>query len=199
MRLDAVHDLQRVFRKILAATASPGSIVELGPEAELLDLELPINKGILLVALALLDAETSFFAAAPKASSWTEAASPVEAISHMTYAKGAYPDEADFIFALGKEGAAEAIAAAKAGTLVDPHLGATVVIEVEALSDDGALVLTGPGIESSTRLGVLPDPAWLAARDSKNVEFPLGIDLILVDSRYRLTSVPRTARMRKEA
>ena len=45
MRLDAVHDLQRVFRKILQATASPGTIVELAREAELLDLELPREQG----------------------------------------------------------------------------------------------------------------------------------------------------------
>jgi alpha-D-ribose 1-methylphosphonate 5-triphosphate synthase subunit PhnH len=193
VRLDPVHDLQRVFRKILGAAASPGAIVELSEEAALLDLVLPLNKGILLVALALMDAETSFFASSANSSSQTEA------ISHMTYAKSAYPDEADFVFVLGKEGVAEAMAAAKPGTLIDPHLGATLVIEVESLDGDGALVLTGPGIESSARIGIRPDPSWISARDSKNAEFPLGVDLILVDSRYRLTSIPRTTRMRKEA
>jgi alpha-D-ribose 1-methylphosphonate 5-triphosphate synthase subunit PhnH len=199
MRLDPVHDLQRVFRKILAATASPGGIVELAREAELLDLELPINKGVLLVALALLDAETSFFAASANSAYQAGAASPSEAISHLTYAKAAYPDEADFVFVLGREGAAEAIAAAKAGTLVDPHLGATLIVEVDSLDEGGGLELTGPGIESSARLGVLPSPDWTAAREAKNAEFPLGVDLILVDSKYRLTSLPRTTRIRKEA
>jgi alpha-D-ribose 1-methylphosphonate 5-triphosphate synthase subunit PhnH len=193
MKLDPVHDLQRVFRKILAATASPGTIVELGAEALLLDLELPLNKGVLLVALALLDAETSFYASSP------EAASPREAIAHMTYAKPTYPDEADFVFVLGSEGVPEAIAAAAAGSLVDPHLGATIVVEVESIDEAGELVLSGPGIESSARLGLVPDPAWLEARNAKNHEFPLGVDLILVDSRYRLTSLPRTTRMRKGA
>jgi alpha-D-ribose 1-methylphosphonate 5-triphosphate synthase subunit PhnH len=193
MRLDAVHDLQGVFRNILAATASPGRVVALSREAELLDLELPLNKGVLLVALSLLDAETGFFVAS------AEAPEQSAAISHMTYAKSAYPDEADFVFVLGKEGAAQAIAAAKAGTLVDPHLGATLIVEVDSLEQAGDLELTGPGIESSARVGILPHPDWIEARAAKNSEFPLGVDLILVDSHFRLISLPRTARIRKEA
>ena len=190
MRLDPVHDLQKAFRKILAATASPGTIVELAPEAELLDLELPINKGILLVALALLDTETGFYA---------EAAAPAEAISQMTYAKAARADEADFVFVLGTKGAAEAIALAKPGTLIDPHLGATIIVEVGSLDEGGTLVLSGPGIESARRLGVGPDRGWIAARAAKNIEFPLGVDLLLVDSRFRLAALPRTTLIREEA
>lgn len=196
MRLDAVHDLQRVFRKILQATASPGTIVELAREAELLDLELPANKGILLVALALLDAETSFSVLS------TDPEAQVDAIAHMTYARAVADEAADFIFAIGEAGAAraaEAIAQARPGTLVDPHLGATIVVEARSLSEAGSLLLSGPGIESSARLGVGLEGGWVAARAAKNVEFPLGVDLIFVDARFRLAALPRTTSVREEA
>ena len=77
--------------------------------------------------------------------------------------------------------AAEAIAQARPGTLVDPHLGATIVVEARSLSEDGCLLLSGPGIESSARLSVGMEGGWVAARAAKNVEFPLGVDLIFVD------------------
>ncbi len=192
MRLDAVHDLQLVFRKILAAMAGPGAIVDLSREAELLDLDLPLNKGILLVALALLDAETSFAVVSD------DTAAQSDAISHMTYAKAAEQGQADFVFVMGGTAAAEAIARARSGSLVDPHLGATLVIEARSLGEDGRLLLSGPGIESTARLKVDMEGGWVAARAAKNVEFPLGVDLILVDPRFRLAALPRTTVVREE-
>ena len=192
MRLDPVHDLQRTFRKILSAQSSPGTLADLSGEAELLDLDVAFNKGILLVALVLLDAETSFYVASPGSEAHART------ISQMSYARIAYPDEADFVFVLGGEGAAEAIAAAKAGTLVDPHLGATIVIEARYLSSEGPLLLSGPGIESTARLGVGLEGGWVEARRAKNVEFPLGVDILLVDASSRLVSLPRTTVIRGE-
>jgi alpha-D-ribose 1-methylphosphonate 5-triphosphate synthase subunit PhnH len=98
---------------------------------------------------------------------------------------------------IGMERAAEAIASARAGTLVDPHLGATVVMEVPFLEEGGTLLLSGPGIESAARLAVGPDRCWVEARAAKNAEFPLGVDLILVDSRFALAALPRTTVIRE--
>jgi alpha-D-ribose 1-methylphosphonate 5-triphosphate synthase subunit PhnH len=209
MKLDPVHDVQKAFRKILEAMASPGSVVDLAAEAELLDLELPVNRGILIVALALLDAETSFCVVSGNASASTDA--QAGAISHLTYAKIASPADADFIFVLGPAscsssagttigetpgaGAAGAIAAANPGTLVDPHLGATIVVEVAAVTEEGPLRLSGPGIASEARLGVGADPAWMEARRLKNAEFPLGVDILFVDGHSRLAALPRTTVM----
>jgi alpha-D-ribose 1-methylphosphonate 5-triphosphate synthase subunit PhnH len=193
MRLDPVLDLQIAFRKILEAMASPGSIVDLGREAGLLDLDIPFNKGILLVALALVDGETSFCVASaePEAQGRT--------ISQLTYAKAAGLGESDFVFAVGEGYAAEAIASAKAGTLVDPHLGATLVVEVSSLDEGGSLLLSGPGIQSTARLGIGLEPGWIAARSSKNIEYPLGVDLLFVDGLSRLAALPRTTIVREGA
>ena len=193
MQLDPVHDLQAVFRKILNVMSRPGTVLDLSREAGLLDLELPLNKGLMLVALALLDAETSF--ALSSGDSYLQS----KAISQMTYAKTAVLGEADFIFVPSGADAAKAIAAAKSGTLVDPHLGATIVIEVPSVDEKGVLQLSGPGIESTARFGVGLDHGWLAARGAKNIEFPLGVDLIFVDERLHLCALPRTTLVRQEA
>jgi alpha-D-ribose 1-methylphosphonate 5-triphosphate synthase subunit PhnH len=192
MRLDPVHDVQSVFRKILSAMSSPGTIADLSREAGLLDLDISLNKGILLVALALLDAETTFalLSAIP--------GNEGKALSQMTYAKEAALDEADFVFVVETAAAVDAIRSAKRGSLVDPHLGATLVVEVLSLADGGALLLSGPGIKTTARLGVEPGPGWLAARAAKNIEFPLGVDLILVDELSRLVALPRTTAIREE-
>ena len=192
MRLDPVHDLQKAFRKILSAAASPGEIVDLEAEARLIDLEIPVGKGLALVALTLLDAETTFHVW-PK-----EPAARTRTISHMTYSRGAEPSEADYVLVADPSCAAAAIASAKAGTLVDPHLGATIVVQVATLSEKGGLALSGPGIESMKRLGIEPRPDWIAAREARNVEYPLGVDLVLVDEASRLAFLPRTTTIREE-
>lgn len=195
MQLDPVHDTQRTFRKIMEAMASPGSIVELGEEASRVDIELPIGKGLLLVALTLLDSETSFAVTTADKRDWTLqiVRGIAREIARLCYAKAVPVSEADFVFALGRgKAAAEAIAAARAGTLLDPQLGATVVAEAGRLEREGNLLLRGPGIEESARLGVDLDPSWIAERERKNLEFPLGVDLILVDSVSRLAALPRT-------
>lgn len=192
MLLDPVHDLQAVFRKLLDAMSRPGLVLDLGREAGGLDLELSLNKGLLLVALALLDAETSFALSSgdPEQS---------KTISQMTYAKQAGLGEADFIFVTAGDDSAQAIAGAKAGSLVDPHLGATIVIEVPSLDEAGTLRLSGPGIESTSCLGIGLGNGWLAARKAKNIEFPLGVDLIFVDQVPRLAALPRTTLVRQGA
>jgi alpha-D-ribose 1-methylphosphonate 5-triphosphate synthase subunit PhnH len=192
MKLDPVHDVQRIYRKILSAMASPGAILDLGAEADLLDLDIPINKGMLLVGLALLDAETSFCVVSQ------EPVAHGKTISQMTYARVTYPDEAEFVFVVGTSGAAQAIAAARAGTLVDPHLGATIIVEARFLDASGSLLLSGPGIESTARIGIGLESGWIEARAAKNIEFPLGVDLIIVDEQYRLAALPRTTVIREE-
>ncbi len=190
MRLDPVLDLQLAFRQILAAMASPGKIADLGREAGLLDLDVRFNKGLLLVALALLDGETSFCVAS------AESEAHARIISQLTYARAAAPGEADFIFAIGAGYAAEAIASAKIGTLIDPHLGATLVVEVRSLEEAGPFTLSGPGIESSASLGVGLEPGWVAERAARNIEYPLGVDLLFVDALSRLAALPRTTIVR---
>jgi len=188
LNLDPVHDLQAVFRALMAATASPGTIRDIGARARRIDIDVPIPRPMLAIAMTLLDAETSFCLRSSPGAEFAEAA-----ISRMTSARPAPVGEADFILSIEDgPGLAESIAAARGGTLVDPHLGATIVALSETLGSGASLRLSGPGIASSAFLDAGLGDEWVAARAEKNREYPLGIDMLIVDREGRVASLPRT-------
>jgi alpha-D-ribose 1-methylphosphonate 5-triphosphate synthase subunit PhnH len=192
MRLDPVGDLQKVFRKLMRSMSRPGTLADLSEEALKLDLPFSINKALLLAAMSLLDAEVTFDVASRDG----VRASAAELVSKLTYARLAPPGAADYILVPGGgRGAAPAILAARAGTLIDPHLGATLLIEAERIAEGGPLLLSGPGIDGTATLGLELETGWIEARESKNAEYPLGVDLVFVDSEYRLAAIPRTTRI----
>ena len=190
MRLDPVHDIQRTFRMVMDATARPGTVVDLKPEAARIDLEGGVNLGLLLLGLMLLDAEATFHCW-PERDDETE-----ELLSQLTYARAGRPEKADFLFVAGACTSVEdAFRRARLGTLIDPHLGATIVMEAAAVESGGPLVLTGPGIDGTARIRVARSPEWIGLRAELNREFPLGVDLFMVDAGCRLVSLPRTTRI----
>ncbi len=76
------------------------------------------------------------------------------------------------------------------GTLMATELGATLLLDCQAVGEGPALRLAGPGIDGRGELRVLGiDPAWWTAR-AVWCAFPLGIDLILCDAR-RIACIPR--------
>jgi alpha-D-ribose 1-methylphosphonate 5-triphosphate synthase subunit PhnH len=81
------------------------------------------------------------------------------------------------------------------GTFLDPHRGATVVLEAGRLEEAGPLRLEGPGIDGSRTLGVGMESGWVDERARRNAEYPLGLDLYLVDAAGRLVGLPRTTRI----
>lgn len=84
------------------------------------------------------------------------------------------------------------------GTLAEPEKGATLIIRVDSIegSNDFPLILEGPGIAGTQALPVSGlNSQWLAQRARWNRNFPMGIDLILVDD-TRVVALPRTTRIR---
>nr|BBJ02360.1 carbon-phosphorus lyase subunit PhnH [Marinobacter nauticus] len=84
------------------------------------------------------------------------------------------------------------------GSLAEPEHGATIIVRVTSLEDSSEfpLILRGPGIEDTQTLSVGGlNNAWLTARTRWNRNFPMGIDLILVDN-TRVVALPRTTRIR---
>ena len=117
--------------------------------------------------------------------------------------------DAAFIFA-GGQAAPDALEGAHCGSLSYPDTAATIIIQVDALSDQplpGGLKLTlqGPGIEHSASVYLRPLSAdLLLALQARNAEFPLGIDAIITcDERGsgdpRVLGIPRTARLAWES
>jgi alpha-D-ribose 1-methylphosphonate 5-triphosphate synthase subunit PhnH len=118
-------------------------------------------------------------------------------LSQLTYGRAAAPEIAEFQFVLaGSDKVRDALHDASIGTLEEPHRGATLFIEVEALGEGGDLRIEGPGVKGCVRICVegLP-PDWIEARAERCSEYPLGIDVYLVDGAGRLVGLPRTARL----
>jgi alpha-D-ribose 1-methylphosphonate 5-triphosphate synthase subunit PhnH len=187
LTLDPVHDLQAVFRELMSATASPGSVRDIGKRAERIDIETILPKPLLAVGLTLLDAETVFcLRSAERGSGEAE-------LARMTSSRSGAVEEADYVFVIGSgEEWARALSESRAGTLVDPQLGATLVVMAETIAEGGGLRLSGPGVEPGASLGIAPGGSWLAARAEKNREYPLGVDMILIDPEGRIVALPRT-------
>ncbi len=186
MSFDAVHDLQAAFRGLLEAFSFPGRAVDLTKPARAIAPLLADPEGVDalgLAAAALIDQETSYHVLGPLEAflvEWTSA-SPVTA------------GEAAFLVLPRFDDAALArlIDAARPGTLMDPHLGATLLVGVDDLDDGIITALSGPGIEFTLER-LLPAGQWRAARNGKVKEFPLGIDLAWFDKRHRVVALPRT-------
>jgi alpha-D-ribose 1-methylphosphonate 5-triphosphate synthase subunit PhnH len=194
MTFDAVHDTQRIFRKLLRAHSFPGTIVDIGPDTRSIETWATMSTALTGIALTLLDAETTFCV-------WPGRSSAEEDfLSHLTYGRRAPAAAAGFHFLTGGREAEAALQAASVGTLVEPHLGATLIVEVGGLDEAGPWVLRGPGISNTARLGVTGfDDDLVGLRAERCSEYPLGVDLVFVDAEGRCAAIPRTTRVQVEA
>ena len=179
---DPVSQSQLVFRRLLDAMARPGTV-----ETVTLDIEGPetLDLAATAIALALVDFETPLYI--------SPALSNKAAETYLKFHCGTriVTETKDAAFAI-LDGAPEDPGAFNTGTEEYPELGATLIIQVEALTASGPLTLTGPGIKDSATLG-LPDVpvSFWQARTKLQRYFPRGIDLVFV-SGAEMVTVPRT-------
>ena len=194
MEFDYVNDIQKAFRKVLDCNARPGKIHSLKEECSKLELPLKINKATLLLMLMLLDNEVTFHVAGNNAQE-------VAAYMHkLTYGGVTSLEEADFVFVL--EDAARdrlpfLMERCRRGSLLDPHLSTTVIVEVPGLTGKKNLLLKGPGIKEEIYLSVGINDSWVEKRDEVNKEYPLGIDIYFLDGAFNVTAIPRTTSISK--
>ena len=206
---------QRVYRTLLKAMSHPGTVHPLrthSPADEFRNS--PGSPSVSFpelhwVALALLDAETPFAVCGESAEQWTAS------ITRLTMAPSVHRfEEAAYVInshAVG-EAAATCCASIDRGTLEAPHLGATVIHLVAALTlppigtglshseETLRLLLRGPGIERVQPLQVDGwDEAWLMGREALNREHPMGVDFLLIDPMGFVAALPRTTRVTREA
>ncbi|MEW9121768.1 MAG: phosphonate C-P lyase system protein PhnH [Thermotaleaceae bacterium] len=191
MGFDWIHDIQQIYRKVLNCTARPGWIENLGGECEKLNIEAGLLKPSLLMALMLLDGEVGFHVLSSKHQEMEDQ------IHQLTYGQVKTIEESDFIFIPMGGDIAHAIEKAKAGDLINPHQGATLIVETGVLTNERDLVLTGPGIEKFRFAKIDLSGDWVGVRALKNQEYPLGIDMIFVDEQANVLSIPRTTQIMK--
>ncbi len=200
---DPVHGAQQTFRVLLGAMSEPGRLHPLQDTATdglvPADAEMRPPLGVAMAAtlLTLLDADTPVHLAGTlgndDARAWLRfhtGAREVPAAAAMTAARASDVDAA-------------LCSALPLGTDEAPQSGATLVIEVDALSDRPlagavALKLRGAGIDGSRDLAVagLPVSFW-QWRIALQAELPRGVDLVFVCG-TRLAAIPRSTRIQTE-
>ncbi|MGF7058767.1 phosphonate C-P lyase system protein PhnH [Brassicibacter mesophilus] len=189
MKLDLVHDIQKSYRSVIDSMSKPGHINSIKDQANKIDLDIDFENSTFVLMLMLLDAEVSFKVFSKKEKEITKL------ISQLTYAKPEAVENANYIFVMedAEDGDIEnAIEKAYEGNLIDPHKSATIIVEVLKITNDKEIVLTGPGIKDENYLKVDVCGNWIEKRKLKNVEYPLGVDIIMVDKKADLICIPRT-------
>jgi alpha-D-ribose 1-methylphosphonate 5-triphosphate synthase subunit PhnH len=169
---------QAHFRLLLDAMARPGkchrfkAVPRQGPSV------LAVLASLLDAAVSLADAH-----AVLREQDWP-----------MLQAGSACAEQADYVLC---RGAQPPNVQPKLGTLSSPEQSATLILLVASLQqqpgpDDTHLRLSGPGIKQHQTLAINGlHPGWLSQRKDWTDAFPLGVDIILVDTQ-QLAAIPRT-------
>lgn len=163
------------FRALMTAMARPGRIEAItggsGPA--------PLSPAAATVLLTLCDADTRVYLTprfdTPEVRAW---------LAFHTGAPLSPPELADF--ALGTWGDLIPLDRFRIGTAEYPDRSTTLIVEGEALRNDGA-TLRGPGIQTTHNLS-LPD---LAVFQANARHFPLGLDFLFTTG-DRVAALPRT-------
>lgn len=192
MKLDLVHDIQKAYRRVLDSMSKPGTINTIHEQAMKVSLEIGCFPSTLVLIQMLFDTEIKFKVCSQRESEI------VKLINQLTYAKASTAEEADFILILndaeGKE-AETALKVASIGDLQNPQYGATFIVETRSLNSGQELKLTGPGIMTERLIKVDTLKSLMDIRAEKNAEYPLGIDLIFIDSEDHVLCLPRTTQI----
>lgn len=179
-----IHQTQQHYRTLVDVFSYPGKIAK--------NAEKPNNystfcDGVLMTAMTLLDNEVTFH---------TTFKSDGQEFSTLTGAR--MIDEAgksDYLIIKEKDLEPSIFEKAAIGTLPSPEKSATLIIEVASFHEGHYYKLTGPGIKDQTMIQLSLEKKWINYRNEKCKEYPLGIDLILIDSHSNMMSIPRTTKI----
>jgi alpha-D-ribose 1-methylphosphonate 5-triphosphate synthase subunit PhnH len=188
---DPVLASQAVFRSVMEAMARPGLIAavaaDVAPPA-------PLGIAAASLALTLLDFETLVWldhdlAGAADIAGWFK--------FHTGASITAEPGAAAFAF-IANPVDLPAFDRFCLGSVEYPDRSTTLVLQVEQLSEGGALRLTGPGIKGAHSLSASPLPPGFVDRMAANrALFPRGVDLILACG-SELAALPRSVHLVRE-
>jgi alpha-D-ribose 1-methylphosphonate 5-triphosphate synthase subunit PhnH len=187
LSLEPVRDTQITFRVVLDAMARPGTVKHLPVAAR----DAPVNPWLAAVLVTLLDHEVSL-AVEP-----FDGADALERfVRQRTAVTPATIDGADFVVAAAERLDPKLPLSLRQGTLAYPNDSATLLVLVPSLNQADAsaltLALAGPGVPNGHHVKLAGlTPALFEARDEA-AEYPCGIDLIFVDPRGQIATLPRS-------
>ncbi|WP_238367779.1 phosphonate C-P lyase system protein PhnH [Mesobacterium pallidum] len=172
---DPARDAAHAFRAIMNAMARPGTLHDITgatPPA-------PLSPAAGAALLTLCDTDTPLYLAGdadcPAVRDWVafHTGAPLTGPSHC-------------MFALGRWEALGPLSTYPVGTPDYPDRSATLIVEMDALTDTGAR-LTGPGIRDAAALSLPGIDAFCA----NAARFPLGLDFLFT-SGAQLAALPRS-------
>jgi alpha-D-ribose 1-methylphosphonate 5-triphosphate synthase subunit PhnH len=178
---DPVQQSQEIFRTVLAALSEPGRVFQLADMAPADALEVgPAALGILL---ALTDGDTPVWLG-----------DKAEALAnYLRFHTGSPivsdPGAAQFALVRGGDWRLDLF---DPGNEDFPDQSATLIVEVDALTEGGLITLSGPGIPGHRHVTVQGLPADFSGQwSAKHAQFPCGVDVI-VTCGSSLMGLPRT-------
>jgi alpha-D-ribose 1-methylphosphonate 5-triphosphate synthase subunit PhnH len=181
---------QQAFRTVMDATAMPGTVAQLPAMSQ----ATLANAYLETLVCMLIDNTTGFYAM------FSDEGLSTNKIAARSYARQVAAGFAQFaIFAADADetAASEQFMLLFSGSDMSPESSATAIIECESVSPSAEpyhFFVTGPGVESY-RLFTASSDWWRIARELRRDEYPLGLDLLLVDRRGRLVALPRTSKI----
>ncbi len=185
---DPVTDAQAAFRAALAAMAHPGSTRTVSaPQTA------PAGLSVAMAALLLTLADND-------TPVWLPEGVSEDITRYLRFHCGcplvATPMAARFVAAPSGH-VAPALNVCHPGDPAYPDRSASMLLEVDSLTDGPPMRLTGPGIKDEERLRVtgLPAGFW-SDWNASHRRFPLGVDVFLVAGR-QFCALPRTTRVQE--
>lgn len=104
------------------------------------------------------------------------------------------PEQAEIVVVAGTRSGGGIVRAFR-GTEEAPERGATVLYVLSEPGSGTSVRLSGPGINGSIETALPLPPVELLDRNSAYSEWPLGVDLMIVDESARVLALPRTTRV----
>ena len=186
MRSDSVHHDHALFRQVLQAMSHPGTSWQLADPGSITG----ENISLVLMLGCLMDNEVTFTIIGDDTQGLSAALS-----LHTGSVRGEI-GEADFVIALRGTSDGQ-LSLIKRGTPEYPDMGATLIYLIDTIAEEGGTTeLTGPGIKGTvTPLFEGLAAAELSGLREANAEFPLGVDVIVLDNYGRITCIPRSTRI----
>lgn len=185
-----VHDAQRVFRAVLDAMARP---IRPQPVEVSLTPPAPLSREAGAVVLALCDEQTPLWLDDALRQKNSSQRGDVEAWIRFHTGARIVDSAADALFCVASgPSSVPSFDILNVGTDEEPHLSATVIIEVAQTGRTCDVVATGPGIDGSRAWDGTGVPLrFLEARRRSTQTFPRGVDVLLAGG-GAVRGLPRT-------
>lgn len=166
---------QSCFRGVLGALSVPGTVVTL---ASTFTPPPPLSPAAAAILLTLADSSTAVSLPEGVSGDW------------LTFHAGARlsgPASADFVVTYTRP----ALTTLRQGSDDAPEDSATLILEVPSLDAGAQYRLTGPGIETETRIQLPLDENFAAEWRAQSRQAPRGVDVILC-SGTKIIGLPRS-------